>query len=246
MTLRQTLFISDLHLSESSHHLNALFDTFIENVQRSDNVDAVYILGDFFDVWTGDDLMTSWSFDIAKKLASLKEIPVYFMPGNRDFLIGGRFAEMAGCSLISDPSCIDLYGNRVLLKHGDDLCVKDRLHQFFRRFSRNIYVQKCYLALPSSWRQKIAGELRRVSRGNNPKYNNGRSSISMPMVHQLLKENEASTLIHGHIHDPQMELLKVGNTERKYIVLCDWREEGNCLRIYSNGRNTLDYFKKNG
>lgn len=234
--MRQTLFISDLHLSEQRPHLNHLFDLFIASTlsKKSTQVDAVYILGDFFDVWLGDDLAGLWEQGIAQKLAALVEqgIPVYIMHGNRDFLLGQDFAQSARVTLLADPTVIDLYGNPVILKHGDDLCLDDEHYQRFRSWVRKPWVKRLYLTLPIFVRQRIAGKIRAKSRARGMReiY----SKVSDELIQQLLHQYQAKLLIHGHTHCPQIK--------PQHIILSDWDKQGSQLIVYSDGRLCLDYF----
>lgn len=234
--MKQTVFISDLHLSEQRPHLNHLFDRFIANTlsKKSTQVDAVYILGDFFDVWLGDDLAGLWEQGIAQKLAALAHqgIPVYIMHGNRDFLLGQDFVKSARAILLDDPTVMDLYGKFVILKHGDDLCLDDEHYQRFRSWVRKPWVKQLYLALPIFVRQRIAKKIRDKSRtrGMREIY----SKVSDSLIQQLLQQNKASLLIHGHTHCPQIK--------PQHIILSDWDKQGSQLIAYSDGRLCLDYF----
>ncbi len=235
----QTLFISDLHLSEKNTHLNALFDHFIEKTLAAKNIEAVYILGDFFDVWIGDDAMGDWERSIARKLARLvsQNIPVYIMVGNRDFLMQSSFVNLAQAVLLSDPTTINLYENRIVLKHGDDLCIADRSYQWFRYFVRSNFIRRAYLALPIQWRRSVARQIRQKSssRGMRAIY----AQISLSKVKHLLQQYEANWIIHGHTHCPQIEQISVN---QKHIILCDWNQQGNQLIVSSDGKAFLDYF----
>ena len=239
--ISQTLFISDLHLSEANAHLNALFRTLIENLlQKTTQVDALYILGDFFDVWLGDDIAGSWEKSIIEQLSLLVKsgIPVYFMQGNRDFLLGQPFLQLAQCVLLPDPAKIMLYGKQIVLKHGDDLCQDDRKYQCFRRFVRMSWIKKQYLNLPVIWRRRIAASIRQKSqaRGMRDIY----SKVSTKLVNALLQD--ADTLIHGHTHCPQIENILVDGKVCQHIILSDWHQQGNMLVVSSDGMFKLDYF----
>lgn len=246
--MNETLFISDLHLSEHHAHLNRLFDTFIEDTlaqqQAQKNIDALYILGDFFEVWLGDDIAGSWELSIAKKLKKLAEsgISLYFMHGNRDFFVDQSFMKSAHCTLLSDPTVICLYGKVIILKHGDDLCTEDKQYQRFRKIVRIPFIKKLYLSLPAWWRKNITARVQRKSRmrGMRDIY----AKVSSPMVEQLLADKSADMLIHGHTHCPQIATVRIGDKERLHIILSDWNERGNRLRMTSNGTVFLDYFHR--
>ena len=234
MKSTQTVFISDLHLSKHYSHLNRLFDTFIQTILEEKITDAVYILGDFFDIWFGDDLAGDWELHIAESLTRLTSagIPVYFMRGNRDFLMGESFLKRANITLLPDPTVIPLYGKKLILKHGDDLCTEDRQYQFFRKIVRSTFIKRSYLLLPAICRKRIAKWIRQNSqnRGMRDIY----AKVSTPLVEQLLVDNQADILIHGHTHCPQIQ--------KQHIILSDWNERGNQLVFSSNGEFRLEYF----
>ncbi len=241
--MSQTLFISDLHLSEQNTHLNYLFDCFIKNtLAKKEEIDAVYILGDFFDVWIGDDAVGVWERSIAEKLAQLVQnhIPVYIIVGNRDFLIQQSFISLAHATLLSDPTIINLYNKRAIIKHGDDLCLADTAYQWFRYFVRSALVKKGYLAMPLSWRKAIAARIRKKSSSREMRavY----AQISDAQVITLLQKHSADWLIHGHTHCPKIEEVLIGEKEGRHIILSDWRQQGNQLVVHANGVVFLDYF----
>lgn len=156
----RTLFISDLHLEESRPEITAAFLTFIEELEA--DVDALYILGDLFEAWIGDDENTPLQVKVKTALGDLvsKSCPVYFIHGNRDFLIGQRFAEETGVQLLPDPSLIDLYGEPVLILHGDSLCTRDIAYMKFRQNMRNPEWQSLFLNRPLQDRRTTAQQLR--------------------------------------------------------------------------------------
>lgn len=240
--ISKTLFISDLHLSEKNTHLNILFEHFIENTLSAKNVDAVYILGDFFDMWIGDDAAGDWERSIASMLARLakQNISLYFIVGNRDFLMQQSFVALAQGVLLSDSTVIELYGKRIVLKHGDDLCTADRSYQWFRWAVRSFFIKHTYLALPVVWRRALAARIREKSqhRGMRPIY----AQVSSSEVKKLLQKNMADWLIHGHTHCPQMENISVDERMCQHIILCDWNKRGNQLVVSSNALAFLDYF----
>jgi UDP-2,3-diacylglucosamine hydrolase len=240
----ETLFISDLHLSEANTHLNLLFDHFIENTLSKKNIDAVYILGDFFNVWVGDDAMGEWELHIAEKLARLvkQQIPVYIMVGNRDFLLQKTFVQLAQATLLPDPTIINLYGKRVILKHGDDLCLADKSYQWFRKCVRSCLIKKLYLSLPLLGRQSIANRLRKNS--HNREMRAIYAQILPSQVQELLQKYQADWLINGHTHCPQIEPVVVNeNKTGQHIILSDWNQQGNQLVVSSESLVFLDYFE---
>src|SRR5690554_2187871 len=154
-----TWFIADLHLSPARPDIAALFQDFLQN--RVAKADALYILGDLFDAWIGDDDTSDFAQRIQRALRELTDsgVPVYFIAGNRDFLIGQQFSQNTGVSVLPEPSLVDLYGKPTLLLHGDTLCTDDHSYQRFRKVIRWRPLQKLLLALPLSWRMRIANKL---------------------------------------------------------------------------------------
>ncbi len=157
-----TLFISDLHLDESRPEIVDLFERFLETDARG--AEALYILGDLFESWIGDDDDSPLAQRVARALRTLSDsgVPVYFMRGNRDFVLGKDFARKAGMTILDDPTIIDLNGERALLMHGDTLCIDDVSYQKFRRIMHNRWFQRIALALPLSIRRRIAGTVARA------------------------------------------------------------------------------------
>ena len=159
----QTVFIADLHLSDSTPELNRLFIQALDDWQG--RVDALYILGDLFEAWLGDDAADGAALAAAARLKAFSaETPVYFICGNRDFLVGRRYAERTGFTILPEQYAVSLYGKRYLLSHGDEMCTADTGYQRFRRLMRCPIVQKLLLSLPLALRRKIAAKMRQKSR----------------------------------------------------------------------------------
>lgn len=227
----KTLFISDLHLDPHHPAMINTFFYFLDHVAR--DADALYILGDFFESYVGDDDQNDFVTLITRALARATGLglPIFFMHGNRDFLIGKRFEEKSGVTIIFDPSVITLYGQSILLMHGDSLCVDDKSHQRFRKIIRNKWVQKIFLSLPLSFRQKIAGQLRHESKHYNQTKSAEIMDVNQHAVTQALIKNNAVRLIHGHTHRPMIS--------ENRIVLDAWHEHGNYLQVDQNGNMEL-------
>jgi UDP-2,3-diacylglucosamine hydrolase len=243
MTLmRHTLFISDLHLDE--HHPNtvALFQNFINT--RARQADALYILGDFFEMWLGDDDLTPFHRRILSMLQSLTRhgIPLYFLRGNRDFLIGQKFADLAGMKLVPEIHTIALYGTHVVLTHGDHLCLRDTQHQRFRKLSHNRFIQQLWLSLPLTWRRKIGNRLRQASRKHLNPTDTTIMDVAPEAVRELLSATRCHSLIHGHTHQPKIEPISHLNHSAERIVLGAWEERGCALVWQENGNRELIYF----
>jgi UDP-2,3-diacylglucosamine hydrolase len=256
-----TLFISDLHLSPNQPALNRLFFYFLQ--QWAPQADTLYILGDLFEMWIGDDERTPLSKQVQQSLHQLTQqgLQIYFMPGNRDFLVGNTFLSGAGCQFLADPSRIDLYGIPTLLTHGDKLCTQDKLYQCFRSIVRSPLTQRLFLALPLPTRRRIANYLRGTAKPNGSKHNHPYQNTSakqdkfdvvLDEVLAYLKQYQAQILIHGHTHQPAIQLLRTSTTRpieapstylneaffpahlsfQKRFVLSDWRvEQGNALVV---------------
>lgn len=222
-----TLFISDLHLEADEPGITAIFLKFLR--QEALQADALYILGDLFEAWIGDDDLSPFNREImdALKQATQSGLPVYFMRGNRDFLIGKRFAKKTGILLLEDPTVIDLYGKRILLMHGDSLCTLDRQHLFWRKISLNPCIQQLALGLPLTWRRKIGRWLRKKSKRHQSYLEAYRMDVSSDEVVRAIESHQAALLIHGHTHQPGIH--------GRRIVLGAWHEQGNALCWPSQG-----------
>ncbi len=234
----QTFFISDLHLHQSRPSVTENFFHFLETEAAS--AEALYILGDFFEVWAGDDDPNPHHQKVMQALAHFSKthhIPVYFMRGNRDFLIDKRFAKATGCILIPDPTTIELYGKRIVLMHGDSLCTGDRAHQRFRKFSQNPFIRKLFLILfPFSWRLKIATGIRQKSQRAGAMRENVHINkqtnpfdVNQEAVKKVLLQSDSNCLIHGHTHKPGIHEFTLDNVKKKRIVLGEWGVSGNVL-----------------
>jgi UDP-2,3-diacylglucosamine hydrolase len=238
-----TYFISDLHLSATKPHLSELFLKFLSGDAKK--ADALYILGDLFETWLGDDNRDPHDMAVINALAEFSEngIPLYFMHGNRDFLIGDQFTVESQCVLLQDPVIIDLYNTPVLLTHGDLLCTLDQKYQRFRKFIRHRRSKKLLLSFPLSWRQKISSFLRKENtRHNMPpppsKEAKRKWDVTSEAVYQMLREHKSLTLIHGHTHKPGIHNFILDDQPAKRIVLGDWDKTGSVL-IYSPENLTL-------
>lgn len=194
------LIISDLHLSENHPELSAAFLSFLE--QDASSVSQLFILGDLFEYWLGDDNKSIFNLSIINALRKLSDIgiQVFVMPGNRDFMLGRKFAYDSGCSLLSDPTCLDLYGTEVLLMHGDSLCTHDKSYQRFRKIIRHPMTKWILAHLPINVRKRIAGDLRQQSADANTKKTYEIMDVNEAAVKQVFDEYNVTTLIHGHTH----------------------------------------------
>lgn len=235
----QTYFISDLHLCAARYPITELFLKFLQTKMQS--ADALYILGDFFEAWIGDDLLAENKHDrlVVNALANLSQrIPIYFMHGNRDFLIGEAFAKKTGCRLLPDPFVIEIYGKRLLLTHGDLLCTLDTSYQKFRRFVRNPFIKSLFLNLPIFIRRRIAKKLRAKSREAGYKAKSAqdlaRFDVTETAVNKMLIDHKAHIMIHGHTHKPGIQDFLLEGKPARRITLGDWDLHGSALIMTSS------------
>lgn len=240
--MAKTYFISDLHLQAAQPALTDLFLRFL--AMQMDDVEALYILGDFFEAWIGDDDESEFITKIkqALKQVASRGVEIYLMAGNRDFLLGQRFAQAAGCHLLSDPTVIDLYGQHILLTHGDVLCSDDVKHQKFRRLTQNSLVKSLFLALPLSWRRNIATQIRRKSQARTQSLAMNIMDVNQSTVQSFLNHFAVPQLIHGHTHRAGIHQWDGG----KRIVLGAWSDhQGNALKCELNKDPILQFFPNN-
>lgn len=217
------LLISDLHLHEERPDITAAFLAFLE--QHAQHAQALYILGDFFEVWIGDDAITPFQRSIAQALSDIAAggTQIYLMHGNRDFLIGQEFCKLADCELLADPSIAQLAGEQVLLMHGDSLCTSDRSYIRLRRVLRNPVVLFILRHLPLGTRQRLAGDLRKKSTNSTRMKTMDITDVNPEAVSQVMSQHQVRTLIHGHTHRPAVHNL---GGEKQRIVLGDWDTQG--------------------
>lgn len=224
-----TYFIADLHLSATRPEINELFVDFLE--RTAGHCDALYILGDLFDYWIGDDDLNDFHLQIIQALKQFTDAgtPCYFIAGNRDFLIGKGFSQLSGVTLLPEHHVIQLYGVPVLLLHGDTLCTFDVSYQRFRRIIRHPWLLKLASALPLSWRRAIAHKLRSSSKTQRTLTSEqlAKMDVNPAAVEAAFKQFHVDTIIHGHTHKPRIHQHDGG--ER--IVLGDWYEQGSCLEV---------------
>lgn len=227
--LGETLFISDLHLDERRPEITQLFLRFLE--QDVPGSDALYILGDLFEAWLGDDDLCAHNLSVIDGLNILhtKGTPVYILHGNRDFLIGMDFTRRSGSQLLPDPTIIDLYGTPTLIMHGDTLCSDDKTYLEFRRFVRTNNWQQEFLAKPLAERKNIAAGMRQLSREQTSQKPMEIMDVTQSTVEQVMQECNVLQLIHGHTHRPGIHEFSIDDQAAKRIVLGDWYEQGSVL-----------------
>ncbi|MCQ2041330.1 UDP-2,3-diacylglucosamine hydrolase [Stutzerimonas kunmingensis] len=229
------LLISDLHLEEERPDITRAFLHFLAT--RACQAEALYILGDFFEVWIGDDAITPFQQSIADALRALSErgTRIYLMHGNRDFMLGKGFCRAAGCTLLGDPSVVELGGERVLLMHGDSLCTRDEGYMRLRRLLRNPLSLFILRNLPLSTRRKLARKLRNESRTQTRMKASDIIDVTPELIPRVLAEHGVRTLIHGHTHRPATHELEVDGRPARRIVLGDWDQQGWALQADESG-----------
>ena len=224
-----TLFISDLHLDPERPAITALFLDFLAS--RASGSDALYILGDLFEAWIGDDDTGSLNQAVCDglKACTVAGTPVFVMRGNRDFLLGSGFAERSASTLLEDPTRIDLYGSPALLMHGDLLCTDDTEYMAFRKMVRDPGWQRGMLAKPLDERRQMAQAMRASSREQTGGKQESIMDVNSDAVVRLMTENHVQRLIHGHTHRPAIHDMDIAGHAAQRIVLGDWYEQGSVL-----------------
>ncbi|SAY51332.1 UDP-2,3-diacylglucosamine diphosphatase [Neisseria weaveri] len=234
---QQTVFIADLHLSDETPELNRLFFQALESWRG--RVDALYILGDLFEVWLGDDDGSLIAAEVASALKAFsRSAPVYFICGNRDFLLGRHYADKAGMVLLPEVYPTELYGKPYLLSHGDEMCTDDVSYQRFRRFMRHPLLQKIMLWLPRKKRSEVAAKIRAASKQKKRQmgYNPISDVTEQGVQTALSRYPQVQAIIHGHTHRPDVhEHVFNGRTVKRY-VLPDWYgAQGGYLEVSPEG-----------
>lgn len=231
-----TLFISDLHLDATRPACTRLFCDFLDGEAR--NAVALYILGDLFEAWVGDDDPSETAAVVADRLTALTAcgVPVFFMHGNRDFLVGEAFAARTGITLLHDPFRMHLHGRSLLLMHGDTLCTDDIAYQQFRAQTRDPAWQAAFLAQPLAARLAFAEQARAASQARQGELRDAGTmdaitDVSPVAVAETFAAHDVDVLIHGHTHRPAIH----HDGGRTRVVLGDWYDQGSVLRFDSTG-----------
>jgi UDP-2,3-diacylglucosamine hydrolase len=235
-----TLFVSDLHLDEARPHITGLFGRFL--AEEAVHADALYILGDLFEAWIGDDDPSAVGAFVADRLRALGDagVPVFFIRGNRDFLLGEDYARGAGMRILPDPAVIMLHGTPVLLLHGDTLCTDDTAYQAFRAQTRDPGWQARFLDQPLEAREAFARQAREASQAHQAGLQGAGTmeaitDVAPREVSAMFARYGLSTMIHGHTHRPAVHALDVAGRACRRIVLGDWYEQGSVLRADADG-----------
>lgn len=235
-----TLFVSDLHLDPTRPQATRLFLDFLAGEARE--TAALYILGDLFEAWVGDDDPSGVGSTVAGGLRALSAsgVAVHFQRGNRDFLLGNGYARRAGITILPDPAVVLLHGNPVLLTHGDLLCSDDTTYQQFRAQTRDPGWQARFLAQPLEARIAFAAQARAASQARQGELRDAGTmetitDVAATTVDEYFTRYGVDTMIHGHTHRPAIHALDVDGRERRRIVLGDWYEQGSVLRVDADG-----------
>ncbi len=225
-----TYFIADLHLAQNRPDITACFLSFLQN--DAPKAEVLYILGDLFEYWVGDDDDSSFIVEISQAIKTLSMLgcKIYFIHGNRDFLLGKRFAKQSGMELLPETTLIDLYGKPVVIMHGDTLCTRDVGYQKFRKKSRSWWWQAIIKSLPLSVRRKIANNYRDQSASATAMKSQDIMDVTESEVINCLSQHQSQLMIHGHTHRPDIHDIVVSNQAAQRIVLGDWYEQGAWLK----------------
>ncbi|MDG2288968.1 MAG: UDP-2,3-diacylglucosamine diphosphatase [Woeseiaceae bacterium] len=230
-----TLFISDLHLEADRPEIADQFLRFLETEALS--ADSLYILGDLFESWVGDDDPNdhyTWIKQALRKLTR-KEVPVYFMHGNRDFMIGEAFASETGVVLLTDPMVASIHGDRVLLSHGDTYCTDDVEYQSARKMTRDPVWQAMMLQKSLEERLAFAAQARKASLARDGTINEDIMDVNRDAINAALREAGVRTMLHGHTHRPAVHEFELDSELARRIVLGDWYDQGSVVRWDNTG-----------
>jgi UDP-2,3-diacylglucosamine hydrolase len=232
------LFVSDVHLDGTAPQATEQFLAFLRS--EAAGAEALYILGDLFEAWIGDDDQEPANTTVCQALRALTAggVACFVLHGNRDFLLGTGFCERSGCRLLRDPVIAELDGERVLVTHGDALCTDDHAYQELRSIVREPAWQRRFLALPRAHRELLADEVRAGSRRHTARTVPNIMDVNPGAVAQAFRAARARRMIHGHTHRPGVHELDVDGERAQRIVLGAWYEQGSYLK-YERGSYQL-------
>ena len=225
-----TLFVSDLHLEADRPEIGNQFLEFLKT--EAAEAEALYILGDLFEAWVGDDDPNAHYAKIKRAIRALVDsgVPVFFMHGNRDFMIGSLFANETGMTILPDPYAVTMYGEKALLSHGDALCTDDLQYQQIRIMTRNPDWQAGIMAKPLRERLKMAEHARQQSLERSINLDMDITDVNQDEVRKVILEHGVDVLLHGHTHRPAIHKIDLGDRKAKRIVLGDWYTQGSVVR----------------
>jgi len=236
--MSRTLFIADLHLCQEEPAITAGFLHFLQ--REAPHCDALYILGDLFEAWIGDDDPNPLHQQVASALRALP-VPVYFIHGNRDFLVGRRFARASGMTLLPEEQVLTLYGHRLLIMHGDTLCTDDAGYLRFRAKVHNPWIQRLFLALPLWVRKRIAARMRADSKQANQHKSQSIMDVNQDAVVATMQRHQVPLLIHGHTHRPAIHTLTLQSDTAQRAVLGAWHSRGSMIQLDAAGIQLIDF-----
>ena len=225
-----TLFISDLHLEADRPEIADQFLRFLET--EALHADALYILGDLFESWVGDDDPNehyAWIKQAIRKLTR-KDIPVFFMHGNRDFMIGEQFANETGVTILPDPHIAEIHGDKVLLSHGDAYCTDDVEYQGIRKMTRDPAWQAMMRSKSLEERLAFAAQARAASQARGETISENITDVNKDAISKALSDAGVEMMLHGHTHRPAIHEITVNGHAARRIVLGDWYEHGSVVR----------------
>lgn len=227
-----TLFISDLHLTPKRPDITNCFISFMR--EDAIKADALYVLGDLFDFWIGDDDPTNFAEQIKSEFKTLvsKGVPVFFSHGNRDFLVGKRFAKQTGVTLLEEEQVVDLYGEKVVVLHGDTLCTEDVRYLAFREKVHKPWLQWVFNRLPFFIKTRIVRKIQSDTSSDKSNKSMSIMDVTPSEVLAVMEKHQVTTMIHGHTHRPSIHKISAAGEEKTRIVLGDWYTQGSIL-IYS-------------
>ncbi|MDF7660464.1 UDP-2,3-diacylglucosamine diphosphatase [Erwiniaceae bacterium L1_54_6] len=236
--MSRTLFIADLHLCQDEPAITAGFLHFLQ--REAHLCDALYILGDLFEAWIGDDDPNPLHQQIAAALNALP-VPKYFIHGNRDFLLGQRFARASGMTLLPEEQVLTLYGQRLLIMHGDTLCTDDEGYQRFRAKVHQRWLQKLFLALPLRLRMRIAARMRANSKQANQHKSLSIMDVNQQAVIEAMTRQQVRLLIHGHTHRPAIHEIVLQGENAQRVVLGAWHQQGSMVQVDADGVRLIEF-----
>lgn len=230
-----TLFISDLHLEAGRPEIAEQFLHFLKT--EAESADALYILGDLFESWVGDDDPNAHYAEVKAAIRALVDlgIPVFFMHGNRDFMISDDFAKETGVTLLPENYVLEINGSKALLTHGDALCTDDHEYQAMRSMTRNPEWQRMMMQKPLAERQAFAAQARAASIAHGKTINGDISDVNADAVDASFREHGVTLMLHGHTHRPAVHHLQVDGEDARRIVLGDWYSQGSVVRWDDDG-----------
>lgn len=236
-----TLFIADLHLCDEEPAITAGFIHFLAH--QAVSADALYILGDLFESWIGDDDAGPLHLQIAAAIKTLVNtgVPCYFIHGNRDFLLGKRFASLSGMILLPESQVINLYGRKMLIMHGDTLCTDDTAYLAFREKVHRPWLQTLFLALPLFFRRRIAAKMRASSKTANSSKSLTIMDVNPQAVVEALTDHQVQWLVHGHTHRPAIHELVANQQPAFRCVLGAWHHEGSMIKVTAENVELISF-----